>query len=581
MNKKPANLLLGVIVGLIVIGSATLEDWYGRTYYAQDALGYLDSYQAIDRGDWRVALTPQWSIGYPLILSATRSMFPSGPQGEWTAIHVVNLIIFLATYLAFLYFLKVAATYTAWVNGAKSSDPEDDGNGYLFLIGTSVFVLWQVIIGNVSRVSPDLPISGVFFLVTATCLDFFMRPSAKTAVILGFFIGLGYVFKAGFLPASVLTFLIVLLHTWIYSAGNRVAVLSKLAWALPVIALVALPYAAALSSAVGKFTFGESGSINYAWHVNHLPANCNWQGGTPPFGTPIHPTHLVLNNPPVFIFAEPFPVTYAPWYNIPYFYEGYHHFFSLRNQLSAIKTNLSEFRKFFIGGDHAGAKGLVAVILLAGALFLLKQRQVWWKRLAASWPLYLLTIVPIGVYVLVHIEPRYVIGPMIALVVIPFLPLFVPKPLISRRAASGLAIFLVLGCAGITVANRMDVVHQVCSHKTYLDDGAWKAGLYLHQMGVQPGDKIAAVGPGSSLDDTWAYVCGAHIVGEIGNFAYDPDNQKQDLQLFAGSPEVQETVFNLFRQAGAEVVVARYLDGTPQGDGWEKVPDSPFWVHRL
>jgi hypothetical protein len=70
-------------------------------------------------------------------------------------------------------------------------------------------------------------------------------------------------------------------------------------------------------------------------------------------------------------------------------------------------------------------------------------------------------------------------------------------------------------------------------------------------------------------------------VAEVGNFAYDPNDQDKDLQLFTRSPEVQQTVFKLFRQAGAVVVVARYLPEPPHGDGWVLVPGTPFWVHRL
>lgn len=572
---------MGFIVALLVVGSGTVEDWFGRTCYAQDALGYLDSSAAVNRGDWTLALTPQWSIGYPLILSATRWMFPSGPEGEWTSIHVVNLVLFLATYLSFLYFLKAASAYTRQVNGAESTAPEDGWNGYIFSMGTTVFLLWQLLIGNVSRVSPDLPISCVFFLVTATCLNFFMRPTTKTAIIMGLLMGLGYVLKAGFMPASVLSLLIVFLHGWIHSPTNRLATLSKLAWAPLVMALVALPYAAALSKAVGAFTLGESGSINYAWHVNHLPNFCEWQGGPAPFGTPIHPTHLVWRNPPVFTFAEPFHVTYPPWYNIPYFYEGYHHFFSLKNQIAAIVDNLSIFRRFFIGGDHPGVKGLATGLLFVGGLFLLKERQVWWRRLMASWPLYLLVIGPIGIYLLVHIEPRYVIGPMIALLVIPLLPLFVPTQLISNRSAYALVIFIAVGSAVILAGNSKEVFLRAIHGQTNTTDPAWRIGQYLAQLGLHPGDKIATVGEGSSLDAAWAYMDGIRIVGEIGNYAFDPDDQEKDLQLFTRSPEVQQTVFNLFHQAGAEVVVARYLDESPQGPGWVRVPDTQWWVHRL
>lgn len=199
----------------------------------------------------------------------------------------------------------------------------------------------------------------------------------------------------------------------------------------------------------------------------------------------------------------------------------------------------------------------------------------------ALWPLYLLAFGPIGIYLLVHIEPRYVIGPMIVLLVIPFLPLFLPTQLISRRAGYALVIFVAVGSAAILVGNSKDVLHRAIHGEANTGDMAWRIGVYLPQLGVHPGDKVAAVGIGSSLDDTWAYVGGVHIVAEIGNYAFDRENQEKDLQLFTSSPEVQQTVFNLFRQAGAVVVVVRDLPESPQGPGWVRLLDTPWWIHRL
>jgi hypothetical protein len=582
VSHRVKHLFLGFIVALVVVGFGVVEDWFGRTYYAEDALSYLDVFRAIARGDWTLALSPQWSIGYPLILSAIRWIFPSGPEGEWTAIHVVNLVIFVATYVSFLYLLKVASMYAVKVNGNESTVTKSGGwNGFVFGIGTILFLLWQLLIGNVSRVSPDPLICCVFFLVTAACLHFFMRPSVKTAVIMGLLMGFGYVLKVAFLPTSVLMLLVVFLHGWIRSSTDRLSALSKLAWAAPCLALVALPYAAALSHAVGTFTFGQSGSLNYAWFVNHVPKQCDWQGGPAPLGTPIHPTHLVLRKPPVFTFAEPFPVTYPPWYDIPYWYEGYHHFFSIRNQISAVKISLYALRQFFFWGTHWKAKAFATFLLLALALFLLKERQTWWKRLVALGPLVLLAIVPIGIYLPVHIEPRYVVGPLILLLTLPFLPLFVPTPLISARVGYVLVILIALDSAVVLVENKKDVLDRAIHGETNTNDPAWRLGLYLAQLGVHPGDKVAAVGVGPSLDATWAYVGGVHIVGEIGNDAFDPDDQEKDLQLFINNPPVQQTVFNLFQQAGAVLVVARLVHESPQGPGWTQLPDTQWWLHPL
>jgi len=90
MNSRAMKLVLAFAVTLVVVGAASVEDWYGRFDYGPDAISYLEISKAISHGDWTLALSPYWSIGYPLVLSAMRRLFPEGPQGEWTAVHVVK-----------------------------------------------------------------------------------------------------------------------------------------------------------------------------------------------------------------------------------------------------------------------------------------------------------------------------------------------------------------------------------------------------------------------------------------------------------------------------------------------------------
>jgi hypothetical protein len=218
---------------------------------------------------------------------------------------------------------------------------------------------------------------------------------------------------------------------------------------------------------------------------------------------------------------------------------------------------------------------------LALCLFLLKERRTWWKRLMSLWPLYLLPIAAFSVYLLVVIEPRYVVGFLIVLLLTPFLPLVVPTPLFSKRVGYAFVILFATGCAAILVGNKKDAIHRAIHNEPYTSDEQWRIGSYLIQSGVQPEEKVAAVAVWENIECTWAYVSGVHIVAEIGNDAFDFDHHEQDFHLFLSSPDVQQTVFTLFRQAGAKLVVASYVDGTPQGPGWEQIPGTRSWIHRL
>jgi len=572
MSERTKNLLSGFLAGMLVAALGTWEDWFGRIDYAGDAVSYLDIAKAIRHGEWTLALSPYWSIGYPMILAATRWMFPPDPQGEWLGIHVVNMVIFLATYAAFLYLLQVAMAYLAEVNGCEFAGP---GHRFVFIMGTSVFLLLQLLVGNVSRINPDLLVSGVFFMLTALSLQFCMRPQAKTAVLLGVLAGFGYVLKAASLPESAAVFLMILIHSLTRLPADRLPAISRLAWALPFMALVALPYVGAISVALGTFTLGESGSLNYAWSVNGLPHWHNWQGGAPQLGAPIHPTHLVWRTPPVFTYAEPFPVTYPPWYNSFYWYEGYRHFFGLKNQISALTSNLAVLREFFLRGPRS----LAAISFLAMGLFLLKDRRIWWKRMLALWPLYLPSICAISLYLLVVIELRYVVGFLIIILVALFLPLFVPTQLVGKKVGFALAALVAVVSAAVLAENNKEAIGRAIHCQAYTSAEQWRVGLFLVQSNVHPGEKVALVRNNGPVG--WAYIADVHIVAEIGDNTLDHDDGEKDFQLFTSSSEVQQTVFGLFRQAGAAWVVAYDVDGRLAGSGWKSVPGTRSWIHRL
>jgi hypothetical protein len=568
--------LLWLLAGFLVVAVlGAMEDWYGRFEYYGDAISYLEISRAITHGDWTLTFSPYWSLGYPLILVATRWMFPSGLEGEWTAIHVVNLLIFLAAYAGFLRLLKVSMSYLARVSGedAAGSSPRS-----AYVLGTTIFILLQLLIKNVSQISPDLLVSCLFFLATTEGLIFALRPRRGTAVRLGLLMGLGYIAKAAFLPLSAMLFCVAALHVVTRPAGERMATFCKLAWALPAFALVALPYIVALSMNVGFFTLGETGSLNYAWSVNHLPSWTHWQGGPEPLGRPIHPTQMVLTDPHVFVFAEPFHVTYPPWFNSFYWYEGYHRYFDWKNQLDACKYNFLHLSRFFLRGPET----LVGVAMMGVAFFLLKERRTWWRRVLKLWPLYLPSVLAIGVYLCVVVEPRYVVGFLIILLTTPFLALLVPTRLVAKEVAGVMVFFVVIGSAGFLAETERPALHRLAHGESYTAEEKWQTGLYLIHSGVTPGEKVAMVGPAGTPNCTWAYISGVHIVAEIGDNVVAPREQQADFIIFTHILEKQKIVFDLFRRAGASLVVVLDVDEAGmEGDGWEHVPGTHVWVHRL
>ena len=201
--------------------------------------------------------------------------------------------------------------------------------------------------------------------------------------------------------------------------------MTRLGWAVFAFAVLAVPCIAATSAALGRFTLGETGSLNYAWTVNHLPHGTQWQGGPPPLGQPIHPTKMLMRNPPVFAFGD-YHVTYPPLYDQFYWYDGYHQFFKLSNQLEALEIGALNVIKTFTPGPHLVVKSLAEIACFLSWLSCCPDAVSSGSGGSPLWPVYLPALAGIMVYMMVVVEARYLIGFLTVLATMPFLALYVP-----------------------------------------------------------------------------------------------------------------------------------------------------------
>ena len=569
--------LLGACI-LVVLGAGAIEDGYGRFDYAGDAISYLDMAAAMERGDWALACNSYWSPGYPLLVASLRWTFPAGAEGEYLAVHLLNLLVFLAVYAAFVWLLREIFRFAA----RTEKEPVSTWGRRLALVITSgVFLLWQLLVGNVSRTSPDLLISGVFFAVTALALRFLERPSAPRALLLGAVMGLGYVAKAVFLPISgiVMVMLVVeLIGSGRLTVGRTGVSLAFIALAF---ALVALPCVVADSRADGHFSLGDTGPLNYAWSVDGLPHWLHWEGGPGISGAPIHPGRLVMQNPPLFAFPTPFAVTYPPWFAPAYWYAGYHPVVRLHSQLAATRSNLGDIAGYFVAGGHHAIKLAFLALLAPLALALVKERGLWLRRMGAFSPFWLPALLGFTLYALIVVNERYVVAFLILLTVLPVLALLVPRPLVMEKTArrlTALALLIILTVLGL---QKQDMWERALHHESHRADEPWRVAEFLRAQGIRPGEAVGSVQPGGAMLCTWAHAAGVHIVAEIGNDSYDPASQAADCHQFVHEPTVQRKALNLFRQIGAVAVVVTAVGEPVAGPGWEQVPGTTSWVYRF
>ncbi len=532
----------------VVLVLGLVEGWYGQTdsgdVYGSDGVQYLDCARAMERGDWHSALNALWSQGYPAVVAVVRPLFAKGAWGDWLDTRVVNFACFGFTWGCFCFLLGEVGGWSRWRLGAA----------------VGLFVGMQVCLDQVSRVGPDQLLAGFLFLVCGLVLRLRRGGGYGVAVGLGVALGVGFVVKAVFLVLGV-----VVLGVAMAAVRRRVMVA-----AVVVFGVIVGGYGVVLSRAVGRATLGDSGSLNYAWHVDRLQKWVHWEGGVetaeqawpkpwigrfvkwdavpPDFGVPVHPSVRVGRVPTVYVFEEPVVATYVPYYDPAYWYLGYKHVVRWRYQVVALGKNL---------GDLAGVVKGSAVLwgLVVAAAF-------GWRGLRRVWPVVVIAVLGILLYLPVHLEGRYLSGYFAVLGV--GLLAGVERRWVAR---------VVIGLAVVgLVWSQSGVWGRVVHGWSPRENVEWRAGDGVRAMGLE-GAQVGSVSWTPALHCDWAYMAGVRIVAEIAS----PGDEKAFWGMDEGG---RLEVLGRFRGAGASAVMS--WDRPPDGaSGWVEVPGTGMWVSRF
>jgi len=558
----------------ILIGLGAVEGVYGRVRYSGDAINYLNIVRAIHIGDWKLALNSYWGLGYPLLISVVTPLFPNTPSGEWIAVHVLNVVILAATALVFCW---LASTVAAALPMSPLL-PTTSRNAIILGVFT-IFLSTELSMDNVSRVGPDLLISGLVFATCALLLQLRIEPTAMRAITLGVLLGVGFIVKAIFLPLTLVFALAALFVMW-----KRQSKYSYLLLILVPAAVFAVPYIAGMSWAAGHFTYGDAGPLNYAWNVNKLEPGGLWQGQPPVYGTPIHPARMVSTMPHIYLFDGPFAVTFAPFFNSPYYYQGYRRSFSMRAQLRACAGNIFRLVKIL------RFQFILYVLIVCWAIGRLGKTPPSRGVIGNLWPLLLVSAVGTAIYLLVCVEARCIASFLAITLLVGFMAVISQHASLpqdnARPQRKSILISLMLAASVATIlatahdADR-DVIGHIQRHQLYSNDDQWKAGIYLRQAGLHPGDKVAII---ANLVDatrsTWAYIDQLQIVGILGGSLLD--TQTMDFDAFwHATPEAQRVMLENFHHTGARAVVALAKPAGMEAVGWSAIPGTPYWLYRF
>ena len=545
----------------VLVGFGLIELAYGRHAMQSDGISYLDMGDAILRGDWTMAANAYWSPLYPFLEGlALKVLRPSAPW-EFTVVHCVNFLIYLFALGCFEFLLRatVAIRPPADADGVSTPLPR----WAIFAVGYAVFLWSSLSLITLERVTPDMLMAGFVYLAVGLLLRIWQQPSKLSRFLLiGVVLGLGYLAKAPIFPLSLVFFVFL----WILASNWRSAVPRVLA-AVLTFALVAGPFDALISRAKGRFTFGDTGRINYvmlvdgagpAWYFQHL--------GTAG-GHYKHPVRKIFDAPPIYEFATPIKGTIPVWYDPSYWADGATPRVHLRQELSLILRDVGLYLDTIFTSQASLLVGLVVLCFLGG-------RRLFLRQLAGRWPVWLMGLAGLGMYSLIDVEPRY-IGVFFTLLWVGlFSGLAVPSGRDSLRVASLLTLAVVVTMtAPLALTAGEHLSHVVYSLKSEPDTQS-QVAEDLGRLGVAPGDWVGRIG--GRYGTGWARLLRVTVVAEV------PRANARD--FWYATPEQQAQVIETFRRLGVTAIVAEQIPPfevfTP-GPGWTKLGDGTFYAWKI
>jgi hypothetical protein len=549
--KRAAVSERSFLIVCILLGA--VQAWICRYLMISDGVSYLDIGDAYLRGDWAAAVNAYWSPMYSWWLGVSLYLLKPSLWWEYPTVHLVNLIIYVVALFSFRFFIHS-------VLGALKQDRADDSQPlplpeYAFLgLAYSLFLLCSIQLIDVGRVTPDLLVAAVFFLIAGLMVDLRIHDSYWKFAVFGALNGVAYLCKGIMFPLGF-GFLVILLFSGKLSRSRVCGVLLSAAMFLA----VCTPFIFVISKAKGRLTFGETGKLAYAVFVNPSIPQIHWQGDPPGSGTPRHPTRKLLENPQIFEFGEPIRGTYPPWDDPSYWDDGVRWIFSFRQQLRVLVQSAFVYEKLLLAESG----------LLAGAfIFILIGGEQTRRAIASNWPLLAAAGLTLAAYSLVLVVTRYIGASMVLLWVSIFAGVRLPKnerlQLPSKYVVAAVAATVLLSVAGHMVDTAYTTL-TVGSQPSAKDDVTAAAGL--QSMGLRAGDKVATIGEG--IINHWARLGRFRIVAEAPS----------PTRFWASSSDQRNSAYECLTRAGARAVIA--WDPLPSSldSRWKQVSNTNYYVY--
>jgi hypothetical protein len=363
---------------LLVVAIAVFQAYAQRYVVGPDGVAYLDLSDAVVAGRWSGLVNLYWSPLYPLLVGLARIVTRASPAGEVPVTHAVNAAAFLATFAAYEYFLAPVLQMAAETRHAVL------GGTLGRAIAYGLFICVAFTLTPIELTTPDLLAAAATFAVLGALVRLRNSPTdAAAAVALGVGLGLGALAKSFMIPWAIVCF--VALAAALRERGVKPLVTALVFWLIFV-----GPWTAMLSRAAGRFTFGDTGRLTYAWFVNNRDAPS--LGGVP-MGARTARTEAILPRAGV---TGDAPGTDPMWFDPERWSGGLKPQFDLHDQVASLLTSGR-----FYAENLAPFLFLILLIAVAPA----ESRRDSWRR---GW----IVLVPAAAgmcgYAMVLVTARYI-----------------------------------------------------------------------------------------------------------------------------------------------------------------------------
>lgn len=540
---------------MVCVALGLAQAWIARNSMTGDGISYLDNGDAYFRRDWAQAINGYWSPMYSWCLGLGMHLLKPSIWWEFIAVHAVNLVIYFFALVCFRFFLH------AIIRGLRSEATKSGADSLplpewiLMSLGYGIFLWAALVLFDVGAPTPDLLTAAFLFLIGGYLVELRDRESYANFAVFGIACGLAYLSKAVMFPLGFL-FLTILLFSGKLSTRRVVGACG----AGLLFLMVSSPFIAALSMQKGRLTFGESGRIAYAGMVNPGVPPVHWQGEEEGAGVPKHATRQLLNDPPVYEFAEPVGGTFPPWYDPSYWNDGVHGVFRWRAQIRVLLQSARNYTEILLG-----ELGLLAGI---GTLVLWGGRATR-KAILRNWPLLVIAIFSMGLYSVVLVRSRYVGAFFVFLLMAIVAGIRLPRS--ADTAAAKYVVVAVMGTLLFSfVANLAEAAYMNNTAYGYpMQKEEIRAATALQSMGLRSGDRVAVIGDGRR--DYWARLGRFKIVAEVSS----PGAGNR--QFWSEPFERRKLAYDNLARSGAKAVVVWAVPASADA-GWKQIPATNYYV---